>query len=630
MLIGAIPAAAATSASWATWQPLAGTAGAFTSSVQVAAQPEITATVTSDSRGGQVGVISGASTWLSEDTPIGAKYGSSRDKPYLNLRPKADNATGPSTTTYSFAAPTPRSGWAFALGDIDADSVRIVAVAPDGHVLDASEIGFNGGFNYCAPDVAAKPSCTGAAEDMPTWDAANLTLTGNAAATDTNGSAAWFEPSTPISSLSFVFTRRSGFPVYQTWFASIAQNLTGAVTDVVDGALGGVGLILTDANGTVVGATRTAADGTYSFPGYVAADGYTVQVIPPAGKIPTSTGIVPVDLSGGDAVANFEVRDIVPVAVSGRVIDTTGAAVPGVNVTLDGQTATTDADGRYLFDQVPVGTHTATITPPPGYSIDLAPPAFTVPPGSEDPIDNVDFRVAEKPDLSGTVRSNGTGVAGVIVTAVGPGGITLRKVTDGAGTYLFPRLDAGTYAITIVPPEGLAATSPITRDEQISGADITAVDFELARFGALAGTVRGENGAPISGVGVTVSGPAALQQLTTATDGTFGMESVPPGIYTLTVVPPVGATVVGPATKRVVITAAGEEFTEQDFTLTVVEVVPPAPGMGTLPSSGAAPDVPLPATGLGPETWAWAVGGVVVLVLGVTLFLAAARNKPSS
>ncbi len=626
VVVGVVPAAAATTTTWATWQPLVGVGGVFTTSVQVAAQPAITATVTSDSRGGQVGVISGASTWLSEGTPIGAKYGSSRDQEYLNLRPKADNATSPSTTTYSFATPTPTSGWAFALGDIDADAVRIVAVAADGHVLDATEIGFRGGFNYCAPGVAGKPSCTGAADDVPTWDAATLTLTGNAAAADTNGAAAWFEPSTPISSLSLVFTRRAGLPVYQTWFASIAQDITGTVTDVVDGALAGVALTLTDGNGNVVGTTTTAADGTYSFLGYVATDGYTVRVAPPVGKIPTGPATVAVDLSGGDGSADFEVRDIVPVAVSGRVTDTTGAAVAGVSVTIDGQTTTTDADGRYLFDQVPVGTHTATIVPPPGYTIDLVPPAFTVPLGSEDPIEDVDFRVAENPDLSGTVRANGTGVAGVTVTAVGPGGVTLTRVTDAAGAYSFPRLDAGDYAITIVPPGGFVATSPLTRAEQIAGADVTGVDFELARLGALDGTVRGDGGAGLPGVVVQVAGPGAPQQLTTGADGSYGLGALPPGTYTLTVVPPAGTTVVGAATRTVVITAAGEAFAEQDFALAAV-VVPPDPGTGTPPvTGGGTGGGTLPGTGLGPETLAWAAGGAAVLLLGVTLRLVARRR----
>ncbi|MEU4014262.1 carboxypeptidase regulatory-like domain-containing protein [Microbacterium sp. NPDC028030] len=624
VLVGTIPAAAATTTAWATWQPLTGTGGAYTTTVQIAAQPALTATMTSDSRDGQIGVISGASTWLSEGTPIGAKYGSSRDQAYLNLRPKADNATSPSTTTYSFATPTPTSGWAFAVGDIDADAVRIRATAPDGHVLTAAELGLQDLFNYCAPGVVGKPSCTGAADDVPTWDETTLTLTGNAAAADTSGSAAWFEPNAAISSLSLIFTRRSGFPVYQTWFASIAQDITGTVSDTGAPA-SGVALTLTDANGTVVGTTTTAADGTYSFPGFIAADGYTVRITPPAGKIPTGPTTITANLSAGDAVADFGLRDIVPVAVSGRVTDTTGAPVAGVAVTIDGQTTTTDADGSYLFDQVSVGTHPATITAPSGYTIDLAPPPVVVPAGSEVPIENVDFRIAENPDLRGTVRSNGAGVAGVTVTAVGPGGVTLTRVTDASGAYTFPRLAAGDYTITMTTPAGYIATSPVTRDQQVAAADVEDVDFELARLGAVDGTVRDDDGNPIADVTVTVTGPGAPQQVASGADGTFGLGELPPGTYTLTVVPPTGTSVVGSATRTVVITAAGEAVEGQDFTLAEdAVVVPPDP---TDPPSTGGGNGALPATGLGPETLAWAVGGGAVLILGVVLLVVARRRS---
>jgi hypothetical protein len=632
VLVGALPASAATVASWATWQPLTGTGGSFTTSVQVAAQPAITATVTSDSRGGaQIGVISGASTWLSQGIEIGAKYGSSRNQPYLNLRPRADNATSPSTTTYSFATPTPTSGWAFAVGDIDADSLRIHAVAPDGHVLDATEIGLQDRFNYCADGLAGKPSCTGAADDVPSWDAATLTLTGNLAAADTSGSAAWFEPSTPISSLSLIFTRRSGLPVYQTWFASIAQDITGTVTDT-GAAVPGVPLTLTDANGTVVATTTTAADGTYSFSGFVAADGYTVRVSPPAGKIPTGPTTIAANLSAGDAVADFALRDIVPVAVSGQVTDTTGAPVAGATVTIDGQTTTTDADGNYLFDQVAVGTHPVSLTTPVGYTVATQPPPVTVPDGSEVPITDVDFVIAENADLRGTVRSNGTGVAGVTVTAVAPGGATLTRVTDSSGAYTFPRLPAGDYAITMTTPAGFVATSPVTRNEQVAAVDVADVDFELARLGAIDGTVRDDDGAPLAGVVVTLTGPGAPQQLTSGADGTFGLGELPPGTYTLTVVPPEGTSVVGSATRTVVITPAGDVIAEQDFTLAAdVVVVPPdptdPPDPSTPPTSGGNGTDPLPATGLGPETLAWAAGGAVVLVLGATLLILGRRRS---
>lgn len=629
VLVGAVPAAAATVNSWATWQPLAGAGGAYTTTVQVAAQPAVTATMTSDSRGGAPAVITGASTWLSEGTPIGAKYGSSRDQPYLNLRPKADNAASPSTTTYSFATPTPTSGWAFALGDIDADAVRIQAIGPDGQALDATELGFQGGFNYCAPGVVGKPSCTGVVTDVPGWDPATLTLTGNAAAADTSGSAAWFEPAAPISSLTFFFTRRAGFPVYQTWFVSQARDITGSVVDVADGPLTGVGLTLVDGNGTVVGTTTTAADGSYSFPGYVAADGYVVRVAPPTGKISTGATSVAVDLTTADAVADFTVRDIVPVAVSGQVLDDDGDPVHGVTVTIDGQTTTTDAAGDYLFDSIPVGTHTATITAPPGYTITSTPPDFTIPAGSEDPIENVDFVVAESPTLSGSVTSNGSGVAGVTVTATGPGG-PITAVTNGSGDYSFPRLPAGDYDITIAAPPGYVAAGPLTRQEQVAADDVADVDFALARLGAFDGTVRTDDGDPIAGVVVQVDGPGGTQQLTSDADGAFGLGALPPGTYTLTVVPPSGSTVVGAATRTVVITAAGESVVEQDFALAAVVVVPPDPD----PDPDPEPEPPvggegtLPGTGLGPETLAWAAGGAAVLVVGATLLIVARRRAP--
>jgi LPXTG-motif cell wall-anchored protein len=647
VMVGAIPAAAATTTSWASWEALSGSAGAYTSSVQIAANPDVTATITSDSRGGGVGVISGASTWLSEGTPVGEKYGSSRNQPYVNLRPKADNATSPSTTTYSFSSPTPASGWAFVLGDIDADSVRIHAVAADGHVLDATELGFQGGFNYCAPGVAGKPSCTGDAADFPEWNAATLTLTGNQAAVDTSGSAAWFEPSTPIQSLTFSFTRRAGFPVYQTWFASISRDITGAVTDTAEGPLDGVALTLTDANGTVVATTTTTIGGTYSFPGFVATDGYVVHVTPPDGKIAETATSQAVDLSDADGVADFTVRDIVPVAVSGTVTDTEGQPVADVVVTIDDQTTTTDTDGHYIIDDVPVGEHTATITTPDGYTLVTPPPPFTVPDDSETPITGVDFVVTEQPSISGTVRSNGTGVAGVTVTASAPDGSTLSTVTDAAGDYSFPQLQLGEYTVSIEVPEGYTASGPVSREETVGEDDVEGVDFELARLGAIDGTVRTVDGTPVGGVSVSIEGPDGTQRFTTDADGSYGVGELPAGTYTITVTAPSGSTIVGTATRTVVITTAGEVVEEQDFVLAAIVVTPtPSPTPTVTPSPTPTPTTPatpsptttpadpgvtggtgLPATGLGAETFLWAGIGAAVLVIGGVLVVISRRRS---
>lgn len=636
VLVGAIPAAAATTARWATWQDLTGTGGAYSTSVEIAASPAITATMTSDSRAGQVGVIPGTSVWLPASTDVGAKYGSSINQQYLNLRPRADNAASPSTTTYSFANPTPTSGWTFVLGDIDADAVRIQAIGPDGQALTAAQLGFQGGFNYCAPGLAGKPSCTGDAADVPSWDPTTLTLTGNTAAADTSGASAWFEPSAPISSLSFVFTRRAGFPVYQTWFASIARDVTGVVTDVVDGPLDGVPVSLTDANGVVVATTTTNPDGSYSFLGVVATDGYTARITAPPGKIAVSGNAQQVDLTDADAVADFSVRDIVPVAVSGRVTDDDGNALAGVTVSIDGgQSTTTDANGFYLFDSVAVGGHTVVVSALTGYSIADPTQIINVPAGSEVPIENVDFAFVENPTLSGSVLANGAGVPGVTVTATAPGGPTLTAVTDGNGDYSFPRLPSGAYDVTVTTPAGYTATGATTRTETVAADDVIDVDFTFARLGAIDGVVRGDGGAPVAGAVVTVAGGGTSQQLTTDAAGAYGLGDLAPGTYTITITPPAGTTVVGSATRTVTVTAAGEAFVDQDFVLAAVTVPPvdpvdpgtPGTGGAVTPGGGDGGVTRLPGTGLGPETFAWAGAGAAVLALGAVLLVVSRRRS---
>ncbi len=628
-LVGALPAAAATTTAWATWQPLTGAGGAYATTVQVAARPALTATMTSDSRAGQVGVISGASTWLSQGTPVGEKYGSSINQQYLNLRPKADSPTSPSTTTYSFARPTPTSGWTFVLGDIDADAVRIQAIGVDGQTLTADDLGFNGGFNYCAPGTAGKPSCSGDAADFPAWDAATQTLTGNAAASDTSGSAAWFEPSVPIISLTFFFTQRSGFPIYQTWFASIARDITGTVTDNADGPLPGAALTLTDANGDVVATTTTDADGAYSFPGFVATDGYTVTVTVPEGKIAVSPAAQTVDLTTDDGTAAFEVRDIVSVAVSGRVVDEQDAGVPGAVITIDGvEPATTDADGGFLIEGVPVGPHTVEITPPPGFTTTET-AEIVVPEGSEEPIALGDLVVVENPDLSGTVSAAGTGVPGVTIT-VDDGDESVTTVTDEDGAYTFPRLPAGEYEITMTTPDGYVASGPATRTENLTTADLANVDFELARPGSISGEVRTDDGAPVAGVVITVESDEVSQELTTDDDGGYAISDLPPASYDLTIAAPEGRTIIGPATATFVITAAGESFVGQNFTVSVAVVIPTDPPTQNPTDPASPPDTgggQLPSTGLAPETFIWAAAGAAVLVVGAVLLLISRRRS---
>ncbi|WP_231954993.1 carboxypeptidase-like regulatory domain-containing protein [Occultella aeris] len=590
-------AVAATTAGWATWQPLTGTAGGFSSTMQLPAGGFPAASVTTDSRGGQVGVQTGASAWLSAATPPGAVYGSSRDQQYLNLRPRADNATSPSTTTYTFERPTPAGGWAFVLGDIDADRAVVIARGENGQLLTGAELGWQGGFNYCA--VTPSPSCSGDAADIARWDPITGQVTGNDAGLDTSGAAGWFEPTVPITSLTIFFFQRSGFPVYQTWFASLARDITGVVTHDADGPLGGATLTLLGADGTPLATTTSAADGTYSFPGYTASDGYTVEMRVPAdpdgpGYIAVGPTVLAADLSETDATdVDFTVRDIVPVPVSGTVTDEDGNPVPGATITLTptgGGTpvsVVSDSTGAYLFDTVQPGDHELTIDAPPGYTVIESPAPVTVPTGSEEPITDQDFVVQAPASVSGTVTGGGQGVAGAVVTITGPGG-TFTTPTAADGGYSFPGLPPGQYTVTLEVPFGYTADGPTSQQVTVTTGDVTNVDFAVAKPGAIGGVVTDDEGTPIPAATLVISGPGGDITLTTDDAGGYFADQLPAGDYAITLTVPDGYTT--DATERVTtITGAGESRLDQDFELTAEAPVLPIQVGGTVTDTDGRP-----------------------------------------
>ncbi|WP_241984758.1 MSCRAMM family protein [Cryobacterium adonitolivorans] len=547
--------------------------------------PGLTAAVRSTSRSGQVGVISGASTWLSEGTAVGAKYGSSRDQPYLNLRPFADSASSPSVTTYTFASPTPNAGWTFVLGDIDADRVQVDGVTAEGVPATAAQLGFRSGFNYCASGTAGKPSCTGDPLDVPAWDPAIRTLTGNAAASDTSGAAAWFEPNVPLSSLTMIYTARSGFPIYQTWFASIARDISGTVADPGGSPVAGTNLNLFDPNGAVVGTTTTDAAGAYSFPGFTAADGYAVEVQRPLDKIVVGPNRLPADLAVTDAVdVNFVVRDTMPVPVSGRVIDTDGNPVPGATVTLDGGgTTVTNSTGLYIFDTVAVGDHSVTVAPVDGFVLQSGPAAFTVPAGVEDPITGLDFVLIALPSLSGSVTTGGEPAAGVTVTVSGPGG-SQTTITAADGSYIFTGLAPGSYDVTATTANGTYPLGPTTQSAVVARADVIDVDFVFAREGSISGNIADTDGNPIENVDVTVTGPTGPVTLTTDSGGRFVLAELAAGDYEVTAAVPAGYEESSAVTLAATITSAGETVVEQNFVFSAVPMVTPDPAPVTVPA----------------------------------------------
>ncbi len=273
----ATPAAAAPGAR-------AGTYAAFTTSGMSLAPGFPTATIVSNDP-----VLAAATNaTLPGTSPVGAVYGTSSGRTHLSLHPAS--TTVASSTTITFASPTPVGGWSFALGDMDSDTVQITGTDATGTPVTGAQLGEQGAFNY-AP----------AGTDVPVWDAGTATLTGNV--TNTDGAADWFSPTVALSSLTFTVSQQAGGPVVYLWLAAVTASLAGTVTDPAGAPVPGATVTLTDP----IGGTATqpsAADGSFEFAAVFPSDvtlasaapglapGPLVTVSPTAGAYPDLVAVV--------------------------------------------------------------------------------------------------------------------------------------------------------------------------------------------------------------------------------------------------------------------------------------------------------------------------------------------------
>lgn len=141
---------------------------------------------------------------LSAATPFGAVFGDSTGENYLRM--SSPTNSGSSSTTLTFAADTPATGLGLALGDVDSESITVTATTTGGAPVTAAELGWQGAFNYLN------------GSDVPTWNAGTSTLVGNVA--DTQGASGWFQPTVPLSSITFTNTTLIGSPEAQLWMAA--------------------------------------------------------------------------------------------------------------------------------------------------------------------------------------------------------------------------------------------------------------------------------------------------------------------------------------------------------------------------------------------------------------------------
>ena len=370
------------------------------------------------------------------------------------------------------------------------------------------------------------------------------------------------------------------------------------VQDPDEPGIPGVTVLLKDSTGAVLDTRVTDADGLYLFDG-LASGLYTVcvdettlpdgvvQTGDPDGTLDNETDV---DLGAGEDFldADFGYQPLGSIGDTvwqdtdrDGVEDPGEPGIPGVTMLLKDEqgnvldTDVTDADGMYLFEDLPAGTYTIcvdTSTLPAGFEQTGDPDGIldnetTVPlgPGEEEldadfgynepPVGSLGDRVWFDNDGDGVQDPGEPGINGVTVQLRDDGGVLLdTQVTSGDGGYLFVDLLAADYTVVVVAstlPDGVVQTGDPdgTLDDMTvvslppGGSDLDN-DFGYQPLGSIGDTVwqdddgdgvqdPGEPGIP----GVTVllkdEQGNVLDTDVTDADGMYLFEDLPAGIYTI-------------------------------------------------------------------------------------------------
>ena len=256
-------------------------------------------------------------------------------------------------------------------------------------------------------------------------------------------------------------------------------------------------------------------------------------------------------------------------AITGKVIDTTGAGLAGVTVTRTGNFAptvavTTAVDGTFTILNTINGVYTVTPTlggnafVPANMSVTVRGAAVTAGP----------FLAYAGTGITGLVAdSAGKAKAGVTVTRTGGGAATVITTTDSLGYYAFGNVAAGTgYVVT--PTLTNFSFNPASYTFNVASTTVKTQDFVALQGVIISGRVTAL-GVGVSGVTITrTGGGAPTVTVKTNSQGYYGISNNPAtvGGVTYTITPSKTGKTFTPVSAPAIVTtttnATGVNFTQ--------------------------------------------------------------------
>ncbi|PKK92128.1 MAG: hypothetical protein CVV64_01540 [Candidatus Wallbacteria bacterium HGW-Wallbacteria-1] len=237
--------------------------------------------------------------------------------------------------------------------------------------------------------------------------------------------------------------------------------------------------------------------------------------------------------TASDPVVNADFIGERSYSVGGWVHDAAGNGLKGASVRFhDGVTVPTGKDGSFIRSDLPAGG--VTVEPVlPGWSISPSITSFQLPPNST-VLSFTATRIESRYNVSGRLMmaDTGSGVSDVLMSAKSSDGQLLSQTyTDQQGNYSLISLSAGTVIVT--PAFQGYEFTPGGQSLNVS-ANLTGIDFTVARLCYVSGRVQTSQGVPVSLVRVTLGGGPSPELISETTNhGNFFIGYARQGNYIL-------------------------------------------------------------------------------------------------